>query len=329
MIYIAIGILAAMTLVLAALFGWALSGKKSKDKTIDLLKQAHKEDGQELRKLTIELEEARAQIHKEDISDDRDVLNAQKEQVIQDLNKTNEELQTRRTILTETNAQITTASADLVAAKDTILKLQQEIEGLKQVGFALNDMNKKGEADLRNLQAELEKLLNIQHVIQANMENCIWDPHLNSKEQKLVELLRELSDLYPELRVDFANIEWKKIWMPQLQNLGAIIDMQRGIYRLILKEGLRDPIKIKDSEGVEKVLPVCYVGQATDIKDRWYQHVKKMIGVMPKGNEKVYDWRPEDFRWCIIEKGKDIDLNMSEKYWIQYYCAKEGLNKKL
>lgn len=53
-----------------------------------------------------------------------------------------------------------------------------------------------------------------------------------------------------------------------------------------------------------------------------------MIGVMPTGNEKLYGYRPEDFYWCIVEKGNGVDLNESEKYWIDFYCCKEGLNKK-
>lgn len=52
-----------------------------------------------------------------------------------------------------------------------------------------------------------------------------------------------------------------------------------GIYRLVLKNDEN----------------VCYVGQAINIKDRWYQHIKKMIGVDVKGNEKLYNYRPEDF----------------------------------
>lgn len=116
--------------------------------------------------------------------------------------------------------------------------------------------------------------------------------------------------------------------MPQLQQLGKVIDGQKGIYRLILKRPEVQPIRaVRDGQEVE--LPVCYVGQAVNIKDRWYQHVKKMIGVMSKGNEKVYEWRPEDFKWCVIESGSNVDLDYSEKYWIGYYCAKDGLNKKM
>ena len=52
----------------------------------------------------------------------------------------------------------------------------------------------------------------------------------------------------------------------------------RGIYRLVSRADSR----------------VCYIGQAVNIKERWYQHVKKMIGVTGRGNEKLYEYRPNE-----------------------------------
>lgn len=75
--------------------------------------------------------------------------------------------------------------------------------------------------------------------------------------------------------------------MPQLQQLGSAIE-NKGIYRLILRDDLAPTIHI-ERDGQKQEMPVCYVGQAVSIKDRWYQHVKKMIGAMPAGNEKVYE----------------------------------------
>ena len=54
-----------------------------------------------------------------------------------------------------------------------------------------------------------------------------------------------------------------------------------------------------------------------------------MIGADNKGSEKLYDYRPNEFYWTIIESGCN-DLNAAEKYRIEYYCCKEkGLNKKI
>ena len=86
----------------------------------------------------------------------------------------------------------------------------------------------------------------------------------------------------------------------------------RGIYRLVLKADEN----------------ISYVGQATNINTRWREHVKKMIGADSTGAEKLYQYRPEDFYWTILERNTQ-DLNRAEHYWIDYYCCKErGLNKK-
>lgn len=136
---------------------------------------------------------------------------------------------------------------------------------------------------------------------------------LSNKETKLISTLAEISELYPELTKDLATIEWKKIWLPKFQDICNSNGLNgiRGIYRLVLKS---------DSN-------VCYVGQAVNIKERWYEHVKKMIGADTKGNEKLYKYRPEDFYWTVLETGTS-DLNKAERYWIEFYCCKEvGLNK--
>ena len=215
----------------------------------------------------------------------------------------------------------------LAKSKETQLQIENVSHGLenrnREVLEEIGELEKKKSS----LVLELNRLLNIQKVIDDDEDGVVWEPILNEKQAKLVQLLRELILMYPDLEIDFATIEWKKIWMPQLQQLGKTIDGKKGIYRLILKDNKMPPFQAM-RDGVEVTLPYCYVGQAVNIKERWYQHVKKMIGVMSKGNERVYEWRPEDFKWCIVESG-NIDLDASEKYWIQYFAAKEGLNKKL
>lgn len=215
----------------------------------------------------------------------------------------------------------------LAKSKETQLQIENVSHGLENRNREVLEEISELEKKKNSLALELNRLLNIQKVIDDDEDGVVWEPILTEKQAKLVQLLRELILMYPDLEIDFATIEWKKIWMPQLQQLGKTIDGKRGIYRLILKDNKMPPFQAM-RDGVEITLPYCYVGQAVNIKERWYQHVKKMIGVMSKGNERVYEWRPEDFKWCIVESG-NIDLDASEKYWIQYFAAKEGLNKKL
>ena len=138
---------------------------------------------------------------------------------------------------------------------------------------------------------------------------------LMPKESRIVELIQGLKEECTELSEDLSNIEWKKVWLPKMQSLCKAMNADvRGVYRLVSRADSR----------------VCYIGQAVNIKERWYQHVKKMVGVTGRGNEKLYEYRPNELLWEIVESGDKVDLNSSERYWIEYYAAVEvGLNKKV
>ena len=79
-----------------------------------------------------------------------------------------------------------------------------------------------------------------------------------------------------------------------------------------------------------------YIGQSTNIADRWKQHIKRGTGA-EKGTlvgEKLYRAMFEDGIWNFsfeileVVENKD-DLNEREKYWINYFSAKEfGYNMK-
>ena len=70
------------------------------------------------------------------------------------------------------------------------------------------------------------------------------------------------------------------VWLPMVQKLCSRENLDRsGIYRLTLRADDK----------------VCYIGQAKSIKDRWYTHIKKMLGVEAKGSERLYEYRPEEF----------------------------------
>lgn len=71
----------------------------------------------------------------------------------------------------------------------------------------------------------------------------------------------------------------------------------RGIYRLVLKSDEN----------------ISYVGQATNIGSRWREHIKKMVGADSKGSEKLYQYRPEDFYWTVVERNSE-NLNQAEHY---------------
>lgn len=173
------------------------------------------------------------------------------------------------------------------------------------------------ERDVEILKKELEDLKEQKRLAilyQDEDQNDLWDFSITPKENELISILERIKIDYPELKMDISNIEWKRIWLVKIQDMTNEHELagRKGIYRLILKS---------DQD-------VCYVGQAVNIKDRWYQHIKKMIGVDVKGGEKVYNYRPEDFYWTVVEYDCK-DLNEREHYWIEYFgCKEKGLNRK-
>lgn len=174
----------------------------------------------------------------------------------------------------------------------------------------LDELN-KSVVDMKNVHSLAVDRLN-EHKVKGG-----WEPFLSPHEQRLVDLIDEVVVMYPDLASDLNTIKWKKIWLPKVQGIVGQekLDGKMGIYRLVLKE----------DEGV------CYIGQAVNIKERWYQHIRKMLGVDNKGNEKLYKYSdPGLFVWEMIEEVKDRGkLDERERYWIEFYGCKEwGLNKK-
>ena len=213
----------------------------------------------------------------------------------------------------ENNEQLRQYYDSLKAERDTLANQ-----------LTLNDQNAALQVDLKakvdNLNAQLEEMkVRYSKAVMENYESMVdslfnWDSRLNEKEKHIIELIRQLEGEYPELKEELATIEWKKIWMPMLQDEGSSSLNISGIYMLVMKD---------DNNCV-------YIGQATNIKDRWYTHIKKMLGVVGAGKEKLYRYKPEEFVWTVLEKVESKEyLDDAERYWIGYFAAKDrGLNKK-
>lgn len=235
------------------------------------------------------------------------------------------------------NAQYDELNNSIAAAeirlKDLNAQLQERTNEFNTVAAAFKELDDKANetraqniaaaSELNSYKVELQQIIKelddakeTKRSLTLNAfknEQNWFDFDLSNKEIKLIATIAEISGLYPELIKDMATIEWKKIWLPKFQDLANTNGlMVRGIYRLVLKNDEN----------------ISYVGQAVNIKERWYEHAKKMIGADAKGAEKLYRYRPEDFYWTVLETNTS-DLNSAERYWIEYYCCKEvGLNKK-
>ena len=212
---------------------------------------------------------------------------------------------------------------DVKGEREQVVKEIEERK--KEVEDRLAEINLSIEGKTAELEALLGELVEKKErytkvLLEESKSNKEWwTLEVSPQEEEMVTLLRKLGSEYPLIREELAKVEWSKVWLPRLQELGGKEGLRgcAGIYRLVLKED-------------EKV---CYVGQAVDILDRWYTHVKKMVGAEKKGSERVYRYKPEDFWWTVIERVEGSEkekLDEKEKWWIEFYGAKEvGLNKKI
>lgn len=150
-------------------------------------------------------------------------------------------------------------------------------------------------------------------------EKSLWGRRLefkDNKEKHVVEIIRELKETYPELEEALGQVEWKKIWLPKMQKMCKEIGAERsGIYVL----------RAEDANG----RVYSYSGQAVNIKDRWYQHGRKMVGAAKRGNEELYGagFNIEDFWWDIATQEEEIGVaGLDERE--RQYIELSNLNKK-
>ena len=72
---------------------------------------------------------------------------------------------------------------------------------------------------------------------------------------------------------------------------------------------------------------MCYVGQAVDVSNRWKQHIKRGLGAETPTKNKLYPVMAkegvENFTFELVEECPAALLNDREKYWQEFFKAKE------
>lgn len=194
--------------------------------------------------------------------------------------------------------------ATLKPLNDAIAALEAKRKELEDSIAQNQDENSQLTLDIAELEKQLDQLSDVHsRAVIANAAANVDPLEINElvvmpQMENLSQLLVKIENEYPEIKADLATIAWKRIWLPQMQKLiprvikakadelikqgkiGSAAEMpEGGIYRLILK---------KDKN-------ICYVGQAVNFKDRWYQHVKCMVGVTAAGGQLLYNHQPDEF----------------------------------
>lgn len=165
-----------------------------------------------------------------------------------------------------------------------------------------------------------------------------------SKTQAFIDAEKRKEEL--ELNQDKYKVLISEMDIKEIASLSSIIPLLRNarpIYKIIWESYYRD----KTNEMINRVLgnkKICgiykiteiknnktYIGQSVDVAERWKQHLKCGCGIDAPSNQlytAMYQDRPENFTFELLEECLRENLNERETYWIDFYdCKNWGFNE--
>lgn len=175
-----------------------------------------------------------------------------------------------------------------------------------------------------------------------NISNQLND--LKSKAQAATEYFKRIEeDKLEENKYKLVLSELDLIEIKRLREVIPFLRQSRPVCKIIWESYYRTPTNelINRVLGANKVTGIyrianlntgmCYIGQAVNIADRFKQHIKCGLGI-DTPQTKLYKAMLEDgvenFRFEVIEKCEQSELNDKEKYWIDFYQSKDwGYNQ--
>ena len=190
--------------------------------------------------------------------------------------------------------------------RDCVAEYQQQIESksaeLKIIEARLEDVRRKAAAAVDAYKREQEKKE------QRNFYRINLSEEDVDEIHKLREVAKFLRDSEPLNKV---------IWKVYYEN--AFTDL---CGRVVGKEQRSVIYKITNIQN-----NMCYIGQAKDVASRWLQHCKRGVGADTPTKNKLYpamlEYGVENFTFEIVEDCELDKLNEREKYWQEFFKAKE------
>lgn len=227
---------------------------------------------------------------------------------------------------------------------DTTMKLSEE-----RVERGLQDLVDKYKQAENDYQKEYEQLmLDLTSTYEENelrtaQQEALLLSKLTDLKQKTAaaveankraEEMRAKQDFY-RLQLSAEDIQEIKKLKEVLPSLRQKEPLNKVIYKVYYEKPYTDLVGRVVGAGIHtgiyKITNIangmCYVGQATDIADRWKQHVRRGVGADAPGRNKLYpamlSFGVENFTFEIVEECSAIQLNEREQYWQEYFKAKE------
>ncbi len=194
----------------------------------------------------------------------------------------------------------------LLIMEETVQEMKSIIEdkqsAIKEIEFKVEDIRKI-------FAAAVEANKRAQEMV--DQEN-FYRLQLLEEDLNEVYKLKEISQ-YLRNKEPLNKVIWKVYYEKAYTDLiGRVIGkgQKTGIYKITNIEN-----------------KMCYVGQAVDVANRWKQHIKRGLGAETPTKNKLYPamahWGVENFTFELIEECDASMLNDREKYWQDFFKAKE------
>lgn len=213
--------------------------------------------------------------------------------------------------------------ANLLATKFQKYQTDVENEYLDIIKEMALTTNKKIEENQTKI-IELDKIIQdkralIDAMVEADKravemeeENNFYKLILSNEDLSEINRLREVSSCLRD-KEPINKIIWKVYYeKPYTDLISRVIG--NGIY-----SGIYKITNTKNN--------MCYVGQSTNISDRWRQHIKRGLGAETPTRNKLYPAMQENgvenFTFEVIEICDKNMLNEREDYWQDYFHAKD------
>lgn len=194
---------------------------------------------------------------------------------------------------------------------------------------------------------------------QQALEDCLnnFQESINNKQVELSEVTAELADLKAKFDAaveqakrqaeidqnqDFYRLQLSHLDIEEIEKIRSIIPYLRDaepVNKVIWKVYYEKPytdlvgrvIGPGTHTGIYKITNVAnqmsYVGQATNLSDRWRQHIKRGVGADAPTRNKLYpamqEIGPENFTFEVLEECDRNMLDAREDYWQEFYHCKD------
>ena len=227
------------------------------------------------------------------------------------------------------NSSMETMQEALSNAAEKLGKDYQEQEELfKQEYLTLmEDLTNELRTELLQKQESLEDIKN-----QINDISSIFAAAVEAN--KRTQEMLEQEDFY---RLQLSEEDLEEVY--KLKDISKFLRNKEPLNKVIWKVYYEKPytdligrVTGKGQKtGIYKITNIknkmCYVGQAVDVSNRWKQHIKRGLGAETPTKNKLYPVMAkegvENFTFELIEECSPAQLNDREKYWQEFFKAKE------